>query len=83
MATPPTPAEGREENMSALEQFIKENETSGIIKAEWTVNGKDPKNKGPHDWNYMRVKLRNGKEFLLHADEVQKIGPFAERWHDK
>lgn len=55
-------------------EFIEDNKNHKVVYAAWTVNGKNIKNEPQDKWNYMRVKLENGVEFLLSNKEVKQIG---------
>lgn len=67
--------------MGELERFFEANKTSKIIEAEWTVAGqKIKKGTYPHQWNHMRITLRDKQVFLLHRDDVEKIDNFSSRW---
>lgn len=58
------------------DDFKRANSRWPVVKAEWTENGRAVK-RGPANWNYMRVKLKSGEEFLLSSAEVKEIGEMS------
>ncbi len=57
-----------------IKDFKRCNAEHKVVSAAWTVNGRSIKGELPNKWNYMRVKLKSGEEFLLSAQEVKAIG---------
>lgn len=60
--------------MTTAAEFKRCNNKWSVVKSEWTENGRPVKSGDPKKWNYMRVKLESGEEFLLNAETVKEIG---------